>query len=244
MISMLSRSLLVFLLVVGASSHAQAPAATKKAPWSPDTMTSFRALDFDLTYSYPKDFIPADSKTPAPTVYALPKPDPNAKDPTCVHAPLSVGYTNGGGNSVLVFSIIDGSCPSILKDAQQLSTFTHAQILRQLKRYGVPTITKETTTYTIDGRPAAVTMASAHATETQRGDTLTMTYAAKACIFAEPQPYNSDRRLKEPPTPGRVLCFDFTTQQRDLLAQMFNFPVQFGHRQPHAVVPATVLAEK
>jgi hypothetical protein len=240
MIDMTSRSLLVFLFVVGVALHAQTPAASIKVPWSSD-QTSFRALDFDLTYSYPKNFIPADPKTPALAVYALPKPDPKAADPVCVHAPLSVGYTNNGGNSVLVFSIIDSSCPTILKDAQQLGTFTHEQLLRQLKRYGVPTITKETTTYTLDGRPAAVTMASAHATETQRGDILTTTYAAKACVFAEPQVYDSDRRLRQPPSPGRVLCFDFTTQQRGLLPQMLNFPVQFGHQGAHAVVPTSVL---
>jgi hypothetical protein len=237
------RPVSVLLLVVGTTLYAQAPAASTKVPWS-STMTTFRALDFDLTYSYPKDFIPADVKTPTPAFYALPKPDPNAKDPVCVHAPLSVGYTNGGGNSVLVFSMIDSSCPTILKEAQDLGTFTRTQLLRQLKRYGVAALTKEATSYTIEGRPAAVTMASAHATETQRGDTLTMTYAAKACIFAEPQPYNSDRRLKEPPTPGRVLCFDFTTQQRDLLPQMMKFPIQFGHRELHAVVPTNILTER
>jgi hypothetical protein len=240
---MLSRPLYLLLLVFGTTLNAQAPAVSTQVPWSSD-QTTFRALDFDLTYFYPKAFIPADAKTPAPAFYALPKPDPNAKDPACVHAPLSVGYTNRGGNSVLVFSMIDSSCPTILKQAQDLESFTRTQLLRQLKRYGVPTLTKEATSYTIEGRPAAVSMASAHATETQRGDILTMTYAAKACIFAEPQPYtyNSDRRLKEPPTPGRVLCFDFTTQQGDLLPQMLKFPIQFGHRELHAVVPANIAA--
>ena len=243
MIFMVSRLLSVLLLIVGTTSYAQAPAASTKVPWS-STMATFRALDFDLTYSYPKNFVSADAKAPTPTFYTLPKPDPNAKDPVCVHAPLSVGYTNNGGNSVLVFSMIDSSCPTILKEAQDLGPFTRAQLLRQLKRYGVATITKETTLYTLAGRPAAVTMASAHATETQRGDTLTMTYAAKACIFAEPQPYNSDRRLKQPPTPGRVLCFDFTTQQRDLLPQMLSFPVQFGHQSGYPVVPVSVLTAR
>lgn len=241
MISMLSRPLYLLLLVFGTTLYAQAPAVSTEVPWSTD-QTTFRALDFDLTYFYPKAFVPADPKSTAPLFYTLPKPDPNAKDPACVHAPLSVGYTNRGGNSVLVFSMIDNSCPTILKEAQDLEPFTRAQLLRQLKRYGVPTLTKAPTSYTIEGRPAAVAMASAHATETQRGDTLTMTYAAKACIFAEPQPYNSDRRLREPPTPGRVLCFDFTTQQRDLLPLMLKFPIQFGHRELHAVVPASIAA--
>ena len=197
-------------------------------------------MDFDLTYSYPKAFVAADPKTPAPGFYALPKPDPKDPNPACVHAPLSVGFNNRGGDSVLVFSIIDSACPTILKEAQDLGPFTRAQVLRQMKRYGVPTITKETALYSLDGRPAAVTMASAHATETQKGDT----YAAKACIFAEPPVYNSDRRLREPPTPGRVLCFDFTTQQPGLLPQMLSFPVQFGHQEAQAVVPATVRAQK
>ncbi len=161
-----------------------------------------------------------------------------------MHAPLSVGFANGGGNSVVVFSIIDSSCPTILKEAQELGTFTHAQVLRQLKRYGVPMITKDTMLYSLDGRPAAVTMASAHATETQKGDILTTTYAAKACIFAEPPVYNYDRKLRQPPTPGRVLCFDYTTQQPEPAATDAAVPIQFGHREPEAVVPANIRGQR
>ena len=156
-----------------------------------------------------------------------------------MHAPLSVGFNNRGGSSVLVFSILDSSCPTILKEAQDLGPFTRAQLLRCNEAVrGADDY--EGDCALLDRRPSrCCDNMSAHATETPKSNT----YAAKACIFAEPPVYNSDWRLREPPTPGRVLCFDFTTQQPDLLPQMLNFPIQ-GHREAQAVVPTTIRAQR
>ncbi len=53
------------------------------------------------------------------------------------------------------------------------------------------------------------------------------------------------RQLKQYGTPvvatKHVLCFDFTTQHRDLLPQMLAFTIQFDQRAPQALVPGSVL---
>jgi hypothetical protein len=227
---MLLRTGLLLAMLLGPSASSQSTAESMAAPPWQSPLVSFHETDFDMTYSYPQRFVPADATVPAPTTFAMPKSKP--ADPPCAQAPLSVGYTDGGGNSVFVVSIIDDACPSVLADAEKLGPFTHAQVLRQLQRYGVPMLTHEATLFSVDGRPAAVSMASAHATETQKGDVLTTTYAAKVCLYAE-----RPNGAKHAP----IVCFDFTTQQRDLLPAMLAFPIHFGDHAPHPLVPVSVL---
>ena len=215
------------LLLFAAHALAQSPAPI---PWAAQQKT-FKETDFNVTYSYPQDFVPDDKSSTAPDSYTLP-PAKKYPDAPCVEAPLSVGYTNHDGNSVLVFSIIGDACANVLTDASNLERFTETQILRQLQRYGVPSLTHPATRFTVDGRPAAIATASAHAVETQQGDTLTVTYAAKVCFYSD-EP--SITRL------AHVICIDFTTQQPNLLPPMLAFPIQFGANQPHPLVPAKTL---
>jgi hypothetical protein len=195
----------------------------------------FRDPALDITYSYPGLFIPV-RITPADS-------EPAAAEKAaaqCVHATLSAGSQVGSRNSVFVLSRIDNTCPGVLNAAQHLGAFTREQIVRQLKQYGTPEITKEPTRYTIDGHPAAVTIALAQVED--RGATAqspVATYAAKACVLGSVP----EKSGKSGTSSGvsHVLCFDFTTPQRELLTQMLGFTIQFGEHPPQAIVPGTVL---
>ncbi|HEY3619763.1 MAG TPA: hypothetical protein VGK96_23390, partial [Candidatus Sulfotelmatobacter sp.] len=85
---------------------------------------------------------------------------------------------------------------------------------------------QEPTSYTIDGHAAAVTLASVIMPVTS-GKVARTIYAVKACMLGN---IPAKRRKKsEPVGPiSSVLCFDFTTQNSDLLDLMFSFIVQFG----------------
>jgi hypothetical protein len=72
--------------------------------------------------------------------------------------------------------------PDVLHRATQLGPFIREQILRQLKQYGEPTITREPTRYNIDGRPAAIILASVPMPAAS-GMVARSTYAAKACVL-------------------------------------------------------------
>ena len=233
---MTTRYAAILLLLLAAGSPAQQPAQLSQPPVAPvaphwdSPLTAFKETDFRLTYSYPSKFVPADVASAAAATYTLPaKKSPDAP---CVEAPLSVGYTENNGNSVLILSIIGNACPSVFADASKLDRFTEDQVMRQLQRYGVPKLTHRAALFNIDGRPAAVATASARATETQTGDTLNTTYAAKVCVYSQEPNIN---------TLAHVICFDFTTQQRDLLPAMLAFPIQFGNGAPKPLVPAAVL---
>ena len=146
---------------------------------SPFSLKSFHDSAPGISYFYPGEFTPVAPAAPAKT-------DPAS--PHCVRTSFSAGSDPAAGNSAFVFSLIDNACPGVLKEAQQLGSFTRAQILRQMKRYGTPVITHDPVRYTVAGHPAAVTLASAQATETQAAVAKTRsgdgtTYAAKACIL-------------------------------------------------------------
>jgi hypothetical protein len=136
--------------------------------------------------------------------------------------------------------VIDNACPGVLHEAQQLGSFTKTQILRQMKRYGTPVITHDPVRYTVAGHPAAVTLASAQAAESQTAAPKTKrsdgtTYAAKACMLTGTPTtgHESD--------PKQVLCFDFTTTRQDLLSRLSAFSVQFDGEPLQSLVPGAIL---
>jgi hypothetical protein len=254
---MLSRfaalSLLLLITIVPAPSPAQS---------QPPAMKAFKELDFGMTFVYPADFVPADAKATAPTEYALPTTKPvsesSSAPPPCVQAPLSVG-TNAADNSALVVSIIDDACPGVLRQAQKIGDFVHAQLLRQLQRYGTPVITTDARTFPFDGRPAAVILgnatpaatpaATAAAAPTAKPDSKTMpapytgtTYAAKVCMFAKVPAASTFGKVSHQFTADNsVLCFDFTSHKSDRIMPLLYLPVTFEDLNPRSLVPAAVL---
>lgn len=189
----------------------------EKLPQRPDQPTSNLPKSFhddalDITYFYPSHFMPMLSgATPGPG---------------CVQTTLSANSDVAGGASSFVLSTIDDTCPDTLREANALAPFTRAQILRQLKQYGQPRITREPMRYAIDGRPAAITMATvAEQLPSDKG--VRITYAVKACALGA---IAAKRRKKSTAEPiSRVLCFDFSTQNSDLLNLMFAFVIQFDN---------------
>jgi hypothetical protein len=200
------------------------------APADPHMPKIFRDAALAVTYSYPGEFV-------AEKAVAPPKADP-AK-PRCVESTLTGGSTTKLGSSVFVLSTMDDTCPGVLQNAsRQLSSFTKEQILRQLKSYGTPAVTQEPVHYSIDGHPAAVTMGSAQP-DAQPGKTTTTTYAAKACVLGN---VAVKATKSEPAQPTKhILCFDFTTQQKDLLPLMLGFTIQFDEGKPQSLVPGNIL---
>ena len=186
--------------------------------------------------------------------------------PPCVQAPLSVG-TNAADNSALVVSIIDDACPGVLRQAQKIGDFVHAQLLRQLQRYGTPVITTDTRTFPFDGRPAAVILGNATpaATPTVKPDDpkaakpddpkaakpdsktkpasyTGTTYAAKVCMFAKVPPASTFGKVTHKFTADdSILCFDFTSHKPDRITPLLYLPVTFEDVNPRSLVPAAVL---
>lgn len=211
------------LLLVCATALSQTPSSF--------SLKSFHDPAPGITYFYPSEFTPMTIAPPAKEEGATPH---------CVRTSFSAGSDPAAGNSAFVFSLIDNACPGVLKDAQQLGSFTRAQILRQMKRYGTPVIMHDPVRYTVAGHPAAVTLASAQATDTQAAGTQTKngdgtTYAAKACMLA------GDPSTGHDSGPKPVVCFDFTTTRRDLLPRLFAFSAQFDGEQLQSLVPGTLL---
>jgi hypothetical protein len=214
----------LFLSCIPAISQTAAPA-------DPHAPKIFRDTALGVTYSYPGEFL-------AEKVVAPVKADPAT--PRCVQSTLSGGSTTKLGSSVFVLSTMDDACPGVLlKASQQLEAFTKEQILRQLKSYGTPVVTQEPVRYSIDGHPAAITMGSAQPDQPQPGKTPVATYAAKACVLrnvaVKATKSNSAQPVKH------VLCFDFTTQQKDLLPLMLGFTIQFDEDKPQSLVPGNIL---
>lgn len=210
-------------------------------------MKTFKEQDFDMTFIYPADFVPANPGAAAPVSYSLPATRP--ANPPCVQAPLSVG-TNAAGTSALVISIIDDACPSILRDAHKLGPFVHAQLLRQLQRYGAPAITLDTRLYTFDDRPAAVILGRAtpapqsvepQPAKPQPATPPAITYAAKVCMYAKVPASSFGRLHRELTAANSIICFDFTSHQSDLLQPLLFLPVVFGDSTPRSLVPAAIL---
>jgi hypothetical protein len=70
------------------------------------------------------------------------------------------------------------------------------------------------------------------------------TYAAKACALAS-IPVKARKKDSKPVEPiSRVFCFDFTTQNNDLLNLMFSFIIQFNNDPLTPVFPASVVRRR
>jgi hypothetical protein len=208
-----SRSL-VLLLSLCAAGQAQVAdhERTKNLP------KSFHDDALNITYFYPPHFEPQ------------PGVSPDAAE--CSRTTLIADSAIPAGPSSFVLSGIDPSCPELLHKATALGPFTREQLLRQLKQFGEARVSHEPTRYMIDGRPAAITLGSVFVTHT--GKTI---YAAKACALSD---IPSGGRKKSDQTSGRVLCFDFSTENIDLISLMFAFIIQFGNDPPAPLFPGTV----
>ncbi len=230
---MLSHSTPFSLVLLFAAALTHSPAQSQLP-----AMKSFKELDFNMTFIYPADFIPAKRGVTAPATYTIPTTKPDK--PPCVQTPLSVG-SNAAGNSAFVFSIIDDACPTILRTAQKLAAFAQAQILRQLQNYGTPTITMQPRSFTLDGRSAAVVLASATPAPTASPAPPVTTYAAKVCMFGREQAYNFGKVPTQLTTAHSIICFDFTSRKRDALEPLLALPVIFDDLPPRSLVPAALL---
>jgi hypothetical protein len=217
-------SLLAVVCVAQAASTAPAP-----------EIRIFHDKALDIIFAYPGEF------TPVVTAAAKSQADGKGDaQPQCVRSILTAGTESKQGSSAFVLSGIDGACPAVLKQAEDVSSFTREQIMRQLKRYGTPTLVQEPYRYSIDGRPAAVTLASATPDANPETPVSPVTtYAAKACFLSEIPEARVKGKTAKPS--GEVLCFDFTTQQRDLMTRILSFTIKFGDDVPHPVVPGVAV---
>ena len=84
-------------------------------------MKSFKELDFNMTFIYPANFVPAKAGITAPATYTIPATKPDK--PPCVQTPLSVG-SNAADNSALVFSIIDAGSRTVDLNVFDVSLFS------------------------------------------------------------------------------------------------------------------------
>ena len=190
---------------------------------------SFHDDALNITYFFPAHFAPG----PVP-----PDTDSNGTTPKCPHTRLFANSAIPAGPSSFVISAIDDTCPDALREATALGPFTRVQLLRQLKQYGEPTITHGPVRYVIDGRSAAITLASVSVPpgDHQVGRTI---YAAKACAV-DGIPVKRHKKSAPPDAISRVLCFDFTTQNSDLIDMMFSFIIQFDNDPPEPLFSAGV----
>jgi hypothetical protein len=180
---------------------------------------SFHDDALNITYFYPVQFALA----PAP-----------AADTACSQTTLLANAITRIGASSFTVSTVDNTCPDRPRDAAALGPFIRGQIWNQLRQQGVPAITREPLRYLLGGRPAAITLASA----TTPGKVPHTTYAAKACALGEVP--SKHRKKSDPVAPaGRVLCFDFTTDNGDLVSMMFSFIIQFGDNPPEPLFLAS-----
>jgi hypothetical protein len=242
---MVSRSAASLLLLICATVFSQTPdQPTSTLP------KSYHDPLLNITYFYPGRFTSAAQESSAPLSNpAQPSPGQSSSNPPaaptrlCAQSNLSASSISSVGTSVFVISTIDSTCPSVLHGAiTDLGAFTREQILRQLKQYGDAVITQEPTHYAIDGHPAVITLASAQ-TDVPGTSNITppkVTYAAKAC-FLGTIPVKPRKKSDPVEQPKHVLCFDFTTQQRDLLSLMFSFSTQFDSDAPQPLVPGSAL---
>ena len=204
--------------------------ALPQAPDQPpsSTLKSFHDDAMNVTYYYPSRFAPV---PPPPTkIFFSEKPD-------CVRNTLFANSVTRIDTSSFWLSTIDGACPDVLHRAIELGPFIREHLLRQLKQYGQPTITQEPTRYSIDGRPAAIALASVQLPAVS--DTVIgTTYAAKACVLSS-LPVKAHKKNSQPASD--VLCFDFMTQNADVLNQMLSFIIQFDNDPMVPMVQGSVL---
>jgi hypothetical protein len=200
---------------------------------NPDVLERFHDDALNITYFYPSRF----ERLPFPQATALTSDMRN-----CVQPTLFANSITPINTSSFALSTVDNTCPDVLRVATQLGPFIREKILNQLKQYGQPSIIQESTSYTIDGRAAAVTLASVVMPATS-GKVARTIYAVKACALGS---IPSKRHKKsEPVGPiSHVLCFDFTTQNSDLLNLMFSFIVQFDNDPLTPMFPASVVRRR
>ena len=223
-----SASAVLFLLVCGTAL----PRSTD--PRNPDTLKSFYDYAMHITYFYPSLFVPVLSP-PAPAIAS--------GEPKCVRTTLSAKSVTQIDTSSFVLSTVDSTCPDVLHRATQLGPFIREQILRQLKQYGEPSITREPTRYEIDGRPAAIVLASVPMPATP-GSVARTSYAAKACVLGS-LPLKARKSNSHPVEPvSHVFCFDFITQNSDRLNLMLSFILQFDNEPPGPMVPGSILRRR
>jgi hypothetical protein len=201
---------------------------------NPDVLKQFHDDALNITYFYPSRFVPVPS--PPSTAFTTGTPE-------CVRTALFANSITPIDTSSFALSTVDNTCPDFLRRGTQLGPFIRGEILHQLKQYGEPSITQEPTRYNIDGRPAAIILASVSMPETS-GKVARKTYAAKTCALAS-IPVKARKKDSKPVGPiSHVLCFDFTTQNSDLLNLMFSFIVQFDNDPLTPMFPASVVRRR
>jgi hypothetical protein len=225
-------SLLILLCATALTQTSAQTSIQTPAQPNPNAPRAFRDPALSVTYFYPGRFITESTPAPAPGAQK------------CVQSNLSGSSITPVGTSVFVLSSIDSTCPNVLRGAtQQLGSFTREQVLRQLQQYGTPQITQDPTRYFIDGHPAAITIASVQHPAGAHADTIVpakVTYAAKACVLGN-VPGKGHSKSAPANETNHILCFDFTTERRDLLPLMLAFSMQFDEHTPTPLVPGNVL---
>ncbi len=190
---------------------------------------SFHDDALNITYFYPAHFAPV---TDPPSVRT------DAVADRCAETTLIAESAIKAGPSSFVLSKIDHACPELLRKATALGPFTRVQLMRQLKQFGEANITREPTQYVIDGRPAAITLGTVSIPPADHGAGKTI-YAAKACALSG-TPSGSHKKSDPANSAGRVLCFDFSTENSDLISLMFAFIIQFDSDPPAPLFPSSV----
>lgn len=190
---------------------------------------SFHDDALNITYFYPNHFAP---------ITAPQDKGANAVAEKCVQTTLIAKSAIAAGPSSFVLTRIDDTCPDVLREATSLGPFTRAQLLSQLKQYGEPAISREPTRYVIDGRAAALTLASVSLAPAAHHGAQTI-YAAKACALGSVPARRHKKSDPGDPT-RRVLCFDFSTENSDLISLMFAFIIQFDNDPPAPLFPGSV----
>jgi len=197
--------------------------ATSQVIDSPDSgaTRSFRDESLNITYFYPAPFTAIEDP-----------PVPGASK--CAQNVLTTNAINRIGSSTFTVSRLDATCAGTPADANALAPFVRGQIWSQLREYGTPVITREPLRYFVDGRPAYISLASVTFPHGKHDQT---TYAAKTCALgAVPE----KRRKKDPVDQNsHILCFDFTTDNADLVSSMLSFVVQFADDPPEPVFLST-----
>ena len=200
---------------------------------NPDVLKRFHDDALKITYFYPSRFAPL----PFPPTTAL-----TSDTRKCVQPTLFANSITPIDTSSFALSTVDNTCPEVLRFATQLGPFIREKILNQLKQYGQPSIIQEPISYTIDGHAAAISLASA-IMPAPSGKMARTIYAVKACALGSV--LTKRRKKSEPAAPiSHVLCFDFTTQNSDVLNLMFSFIVQFDDGPPEPMFPGRVLLRR
>jgi hypothetical protein len=218
-----SRSLVLLLSLCAACQAQTADKRTRKLP------KSFHDDTLNITYFYPAQFEPVTDQ---------PGADSDAGNEKCARTALIADSATPEGPSSFVLSSIDPACPELLQKASALGPFTRVQLLRQLKQFGEAKISHEPTRYMIDGRSAAITLGSVSLppADHRAGKTI---YAAKACALSDIAS-GGGRKSASIDSIGRVLCFDFSTENSDLISLMFAFIIQFDNDPPTPLFPGNV----